>query len=83
MNAMKRLQVINVNIEGDWRHSAQHWLHPWSVIRARLGDENISQNGLREGMESMLRRPWFRRIWILQEIANARVAIVASGNKSV
>ncbi|KAH8762780.1 ankyrin repeat-containing domain protein [Hyaloscypha finlandica] len=83
MDAMKRLQETNVNIEGDWRHLAKEWMRSWSVIQATLGDRNISQNGLREGMESMLRRPWFRRIWILQEIANARVAIVLCGNKSI
>jgi hypothetical protein len=34
-------------------------------------------------MDLLLKRPWFRRIWILQEIANARVAIVQCGKKSV
>ncbi len=52
--------------------------------QARLGDINTHQNDKwREGMKQMLRRPWFQRIWILQEIANARVAIIHCGKKSV
>ena len=80
MDSIKQLQENNINVEGDWRCSAQLWMHP----QAGLGDININQNNKwREGMELMLRRPWFRRIWILQEIANARVATVHCGKKSV
>jgi ankyrin repeat protein len=80
MDSIKRLQENNVKVEGDWRLSALLWIDP----QAGLGDINIRQlNELRKGMELMLRRPWFRRIWILQEIANARVAIIHCGKKSV
>jgi len=83
MGSMKRLQENSVHVEGDWRRSAQFWLHPWHVVQPTLEDINIYQNELRKGMELILARPWFRRIWILQEIANARAAIVLCGKKSV
>jgi hypothetical protein len=70
MDSMKQLHDNIIKIEGDWRRLAQFQMKP---CRA----------GWREGMELILRRPWFRRIWILQEIANARAAIVFCGNKSV
>jgi ankyrin repeat protein len=35
------------------------------------------------GLEDLLRRPWFERAWIIQEVANARYARVACGAKSV
>ncbi|USP76322.1 hypothetical protein yc1106_03596 [Curvularia clavata] len=37
----------------------------------------------REPMEKLLSRPWFRRVWVIQEVAKARRAIVACGWKSV
>lgn len=36
-----------------------------------------------KGFDQILGRPWFRRIWILQEVANARYATIACGKKSV
>jgi hypothetical protein len=62
MDSMKRLQENNINVGGDWRHSAQLWMYPWPVIRPTLEDINKRQNELREGMELILKRPWFRRI---------------------
>jgi ankyrin repeat protein len=36
-----------------------------------------------EALENLLRRPWFRRVWVLQEVANARRADIVCGWKSV
>src|ERR1700722_19778739 len=36
-----------------------------------------------EGLESLLRRNWFKRVWVIQETANARVAEIVCGGKSV
>ncbi|KAI5365862.1 putative heterokaryon incompatibility [Septoria linicola] len=35
------------------------------------------------GLQVLLRRPWFSRVWILQEVANAQGAIVCSGAYAV
>ena len=70
MDSMKQLHKIFVNKEGDWRQSA--WLRM-----------NPCPAGCYEGMKLLLSHPWFRRIWILQEIANARVATVLCGKKSI
>jgi ankyrin repeat protein len=37
----------------------------------------------RKGLELLLQRPWFRRVWILQEIANAKRARVRCGIKFI
>ncbi|KAE9370151.1 HET-domain-containing protein, partial [Stipitochalara longipes BDJ] len=79
MDSMKRLQETNVKVEGDWRPSAQLWMNPHGGLRYM--EYYIEK--WREGMALMLGRPWFRRIWILQEIANARVADIHCGEKSV
>ncbi|KAI1869195.1 uncharacterized protein JN550_005825 [Neoarthrinium moseri] len=37
----------------------------------------------RPSVEALFRRPWFRRIWVLQEITLARKAVVVCGNRQV
>jgi len=34
-------------------------------------------------MELLLARSWFKRVWILQEVANSKTAVVCCGSKSV
>ena len=70
MDSMKQLHNIFVEKEGDWRQLAWFWIKACPA-------------GCYEGMRLILSRPWFRRIWILQEIANARVATVLCGKKSI
>ena len=70
MDSMKQLHHIFLRKEGDWRQLAQFWI-------------NLCPAGCYEGMELLLGRPWFRRIWILQEIANARVATIHCGSRSI
>lgn len=79
MDSMTRLQENYFRIEGDWRRSAQLWMRPLEPGGISIG--HIAR--WCEGMELILMRSWFRRIWILQEIANARVATVLCGKKSV
>lgn len=38
---------------------------------------------LRTGLQLLLKRPWFRRVWILQEVANAQSAIICAGSSSL
>ena len=49
-----------------------------STFRKGVPDEQ-----LRQGLRTLLDRPWFSRVWILQEIANARLAEICAGNYSV
>lgn len=44
---------------------------------AGYGDKHVL------ALSSMLRRPWFRRIWIVQEVAMAREATIYCGNESL
>ncbi|CZR50156.1 uncharacterized protein PAC_00028 [Phialocephala subalpina] len=74
MDFMKQLQENNMKVK--------HGTRP-STISLGPGRPDIPKNRLYEGMELMLRQPWFRRIWILQEIANARVATIICGRKSI
>ena len=42
-----------------------------------------TEEQLRKGMHTLLQRPWFRRVWIIPEVANARSAIVCTGEQSI
>lgn len=70
MDSMKQIHNILVGKEGDWRQLARFWMEGWPT-------------GCHVGMKSLLSRRWFQRIWIIQEVANARVAIVLCGKKSI
>ena len=70
MNVMNRVHENAVGVEGDWRRSAELW----------MPTPNTQQL---EYLKSLLDRPWFRRIWVLQEIASARAALVVCGRQSV
>ncbi|KAH7070420.1 heterokaryon incompatibility protein-domain-containing protein, partial [Paraphoma chrysanthemicola] len=67
-----------------WRASDERWRFLWSNVQLSLknvdGDAILRQ---RKGFSTLLGRSWFRRVWILQEAANARSAKVMCGTKSV
>ncbi|TGO07383.1 hypothetical protein BTUL_0284g00020 [Botrytis tulipae] len=75
MDAMNRLRKVSLGWNSaEWKVKANGWV-----------DENTEHlTNFRKQMKSILERPWFRRIWILQEVANARRATtVHCGNRSI
>ncbi|KAE8390434.1 heterokaryon incompatibility protein-domain-containing protein [Aspergillus alliaceus] len=74
--------------EESQRHVHRHW-KPTDAGWSRLWQlaQSIQSPGFKDlqrmGMEMLLDRPWFRRIWILQEVANARSAVVRCGKRCV
>ncbi|KAH6666117.1 ankyrin repeat-containing domain protein [Halenospora varia] len=85
MNSLKRLQEESFNHPcHDWKHSDVRWMEMWSVTQLASDCAYQHVKGRQqEGLELLLGRPWFKRIWILQEVANARGAVVVCGTKSV
>jgi hypothetical protein len=59
----------------------RQWTDCWLRRVQNLRDNQ--QEMLINGLQSLLRRDWFKRVWILQETANARVAEIVCGRKSV
>jgi hypothetical protein len=82
MGFMEEFQELYLNAEGNWKDLAQIWAQKWPPsVQSR--QEIHPETKLREGMASILSRPWFQRVWILQEVANARSATVVCGKKSI
>lgn len=70
-----------------WHPADERWIrlleNPLLLLRPydQQGYKTYEQE--RAGLEELLNRSWFRRIWILQEVAKARSAQVVCGAKSV
>ncbi|KAF5877904.1 putative ankyrin repeat and sam domain containing protein 6 protein [Botrytis fragariae] len=75
MDAMKRLRKASLGWHpAEWKDKSNGW----------VDENNEHLTNLREQMRLILERPWFRRIWILQEVANARRATtVHCGNRFI
>ncbi|KAF5708088.1 heterokaryon incompatibility protein [Fusarium globosum] len=56
-----------------WSREDSRWKDEW--IRAQDGAQQ-HYGRLSNGLQSFMKNPWFSRVWILQEVANAKRAIV-------
>lgn len=60
------------------------WEQEWeSIVVANGGPASDMFRRAYMALEELLARPWFRRVWILQEVASARSAVVVCGAKHV
>lgn len=60
------------------------WSMAWSEIQSRYRGEYSGLEGKqRDGLLHILAQPWFNRVWILQEVANARDGLVYCGKKCI
>ncbi|KAM0462344.1 hypothetical protein ACHAPV_003818 [Trichoderma viride] len=67
-----------------WTSNDERWEVVWtSAVQAVLGNPSPRQIAiLQQGYRDLLERSWFRRVWILQEVANARAGLVLCGSKA-
>ncbi|KAI1154437.1 heterokaryon incompatibility protein-domain-containing protein [Nemania diffusa] len=65
-----------------WAFDDPKWRTMWEFILYR-DYKLVSVDTLRQGLEQLLSRPWFGRVWILQEVANARRALLCCGLASI
>jgi Ankyrin repeats (3 copies)/Heterokaryon incompatibility protein (HET) len=81
MHYMKQLEEGIKHVSNDQKISDEQLVNIWSaVVHCLTADQ---KDLLVEGLRSLLRRIWFERVWIIQETANARVAEIVCGGKSV
>ncbi|KAH6716510.1 heterokaryon incompatibility protein-domain-containing protein [Leptodontidium sp. MPI-SDFR-AT-0119] len=75
MNYMKQLEEESAKHHSDDQHrqeiSHKQWVDTW------LAGPSV------EGLQSLLHRNWFKRVWVIQEAGNARAADIVCGSKSV
>lgn len=61
---------------------AETWAQHWTYLLWR-SNKTSPPDGIINALKEILRREWFSRIWVLQEAALARSAIVMCGRNSV
>ncbi|TRX90855.1 hypothetical protein FHL15_008259 [Xylaria flabelliformis] len=88
MNSLRELQrkLPKLDLEGNLIQAS------WKEVQLQLADNLFSPVSeqlealtciQRRGLEYILTQDWFQRVWVLQEVANARDALVYCGSKSV
>lgn len=81
MSTLKRLgHLSREHTSTSWPLSNEKWLRSWVKSQPDWDDTHIQQ---RNGLIQLLRRPWFERVWVLQEVANAKRAVVCVGDQVV
>lgn len=97
MDSLEQLQKsLDAPVSNDKQALAASWHDVQNATARRHLDSQSSDIGAllqrqvkaltvlqRQGLEYILNQPWFQRVWILQEVANASSAIVCCGGKSV
>ncbi|KAJ2992768.1 hypothetical protein NUW58_g2055 [Xylaria curta] len=71
---------------GQWAPDDKRWKAAWEKVQGELLLNHHGatlKNTQQQGLKEIIKRPWFRRVWVLQEVANARRALVYCGAASV
>ncbi|SCO80526.1 related to heterokaryon incompatibility protein [Fusarium oxysporum] len=72
---MLEAQVAELpGIHRKWPREDPRWKSQWKQVEASLVPS--CHTGLVDGLQSFMEKPWFSRVWILQEVANAKRAVV-------
>ncbi|KAL5361270.1 ankyrin repeat-containing domain protein [Aspergillus floccosus] len=83
MDAMRQLQEVSLRHAFNSQTELKGLLLDlWSSIQPNWEDGSLRARQ-REGLEALLERAWFRRVWTLQEVAHARAATVVCGTRSI
>jgi ankyrin repeat protein len=64
----------------NWKTADPRWFVLWTEA---VNELQRPMAVLRKGLNILLNRSWWTRVWILQEVANARAAIILCGKDSV
>ena len=81
---MAALQNFDQKVPGEaWRTWSYDDDHKWSGIWRDQAHSPQEQDGQKAGLEQLMRQHWFRRVWILQEVANAKTATVECNQGSI
>jgi hypothetical protein len=60
------------------------WLFVRNLLKLTAGEyrDEICDN-LASTLSNLLRRPWFRRVWVIQEVACARSVLLSCGSRAI
>ncbi|KAM0279964.1 hypothetical protein ACHAQH_004293 [Verticillium albo-atrum] len=77
-------QLDKRNSRSSQRASVEAWRMHWAALVEGGGGTQTRPYGvMRDALQGILARPWFERIWVIQEAYSARRATVVCGRRSV
>ncbi|KAM7188359.1 Heterokaryon incompatibility protein (HET) domain containing protein [Rhypophila sp. PSN 637] len=87
MNHMNQLDKRALRRPDYRRNSPTAWENEWPILqdeldKLRTNNSNFHVRRCAAAMD-LLGRPWFRRVWIIQEVFNAKIATVGCGLNSL
>ncbi|KAI0454372.1 heterokaryon incompatibility protein-domain-containing protein [Xylaria acuta] len=82
---MESLTVLQKQVTGSrWAANDGRWVTAWQEVYTRLRRKyDDLESRQTEGLAYLLLSPFFRRVWILQEVASVRRASVFCGTSSI
>ncbi|KAF2730272.1 HET-domain-containing protein [Polyplosphaeria fusca] len=85
MDSLKKLEQKSLeNASRKWGLADGYWNDLWLSVQPDLMRRHSDLGTLQhKGLDLLLHRPWFERVWILQEVANAKRAVVCSGSRFI
>ncbi|UKZ68244.1 uncharacterized protein TrAtP1_009280 [Trichoderma atroviride] len=85
MDSLQWLQSESLkHVCKDWSRQDSRWEKLWASYRPPSGECHVDLvKSQCQGLQEILDEPWFRRVWILQEVALAKAGIISCGTKSV
>lgn len=84
MTVFGRLQQISLSYPySSWSQNDENWRRIWShsIGPALANPESFYR--LKRGLWHVLNQAWFTRVWILQEVTNAREALLCCGSNTI
>ncbi|KAI0864347.1 heterokaryon incompatibility protein-domain-containing protein [Xylaria cubensis] len=82
---MRSLTLLQKQVAGNrWAPNDERWNAAWQTVQAGLRSQYDNLEARQtEGLAYLLLSPFFRRVWILQEVASVRRASIFCGTCSV
>ncbi|KAI6084561.1 ankyrin [Hypoxylon rubiginosum] len=82
MTSLVDLQKLTRGL--NWKAEDPRWNIFWETVQGKTEDgQHDLRHKQRQALEYLLGQSWFRRVWILQEVGNAKAATVYCGRESV
>lgn len=87
MNCIKALQRKSISYPcNSWNAGDERWDFVWSEALIEVfthEPDSFTKFWLRTSLKELLEEPWFRRVWIVQEVGKARSVSIQLGKTSV
>jgi hypothetical protein len=81
LDCLKQLERVG---KREWHISDNRWKEAWAKLQSKFMIRYWRCMSRQcTGLQALLDQSWFRRVWIIQEVAHAKRAIICSGRKFI